>query len=160
MLPNHGFSFEMEDLLKEVFQYLILENALLPPSQRLHLWESRLAAGDTGFCLAQEINFDETVCDEAISSEICKPGREAGEFERNGIKVNTQNFAQYSFLGRPPPQRRLTRDPPRTNSENEQDSRNFAGRPDKQNMLDVFKGKWICEVPVEGGLSTGGEVAF
>lgn len=94
MLPNHGFSFrEMEDLLKEVFsQYLILENALLPPSQRLHLWESRLAAGDTGFCVAQEINFDETVSDEAISSEICKPGREAGEFERNGIKVNTQNL--------------------------------------------------------------------
>ena len=26
------------------------------------------------------------------SSEICKPGREAGEFERNGIKVNTQNL--------------------------------------------------------------------
>ena len=94
MLPNHGFSFrEMEDLLKEVFsQYLILENALLPPSQRLHLWESRLAAGDTGFCVAQEINFDETVSDEAISSEICKPGREAGEFEHNGIKVNTQNL--------------------------------------------------------------------
>ena len=94
MLPNHGFSYrEMEDLLKEVFsQYLILENALLPPSQRLHLWESRLAAGDTGFCVAQEINFDETVSDEAISSEICKPGREAGEFERNGIKVNTQNL--------------------------------------------------------------------
>lgn len=94
MLPNHGFSFrEMEDLLKEVFsQYLILENALLPPSQRLHLWESRLAAGDTGFCVAQEINFDETVSDEAISSEICKPGREAGEFEYNGIKVNTQNL--------------------------------------------------------------------
>ena len=94
MLPNHGFSFrEMEDLLKEVFsQYLILENALLPPSQRLHLWESRLAAGDTGVCVAQEINFDETVSDEAISSEICKPGREAGEFEYNGIKVNTQNL--------------------------------------------------------------------
>ena len=94
MLPNHGFSFrEMEDLLKEVFsQYLILEHALLPPSQRLHLWENRLAAGETGFCVAQEINFDETVCDEAISSEICKPGREAGEFERNGIKVNTQNL--------------------------------------------------------------------
>ena len=94
MLPNHGFSYrEMEDLLKEVFsQYLILENALLPPSQRLHLWESRLAAGDTGVCVAQEINFDETVSDEAISSEICKPGREAGEFEYNGIKVNTQNL--------------------------------------------------------------------
>ena len=94
MLPNHGFSYrEMEDLLKEVFsQYLILENALLPPSQRLHLWESRLAAGDTGVCVAQEINFDETVSDEAISSEICKPGREAGEFEYNGIEVNTQNL--------------------------------------------------------------------
>ena len=94
MLPNHGFSYrEMEDLLKEVFsQYLILENALLPPSQRLHLWESRLAAGYTGVCVAQEINFDETVSDEAISSEICKPGREAGEFEYNGIKVNTQNL--------------------------------------------------------------------
>ena len=94
MLPNHGFSYrEMEDLLKEVFsQYLILENALLPPSQRLHLWESRLTAGDTGVCVAQEINFDETVSDEAISSEICKPGREAGEFEYNGIKVNTQNL--------------------------------------------------------------------
>ena len=94
MLPDHGFSFrEMEDLLKEVFsQYLILENALLPPSQRLHLWESRLAAGDTGLCVTQEINFDETVCDESISSEICKPGREAGEFERNGITVNTQNL--------------------------------------------------------------------
>lgn len=94
MLPNHGFSYrEMEDLLREVFsQYLILENALLPPSQRLHLWESRLAAGDTGVCVAQEINFDETVSDEAISSEICKPGREAGEFEYNGIKVNTQNL--------------------------------------------------------------------
>ncbi|MAN37267.1 MAG: hypothetical protein CMI21_06550 [Opitutae bacterium] len=31
-------------------------------------------------------------------------------------------------------------------------------RPDKQNILDVFKGKWICEVPVESGLSTGGKV--
>ena len=94
MLPDHGFSFrEMEDLLKEVFsQHLILENALLPPSQRLHLWERRLAAGDTGLCVAQEINFDETVCDEAISSDVCKPGREAGEFKRNGITVNTQNL--------------------------------------------------------------------
>ena len=46
----------------------ILENALLPPSQRLHL-ESRLVAGDIGFCV-QEINFDETVCDEAIFRDL------------------------------------------------------------------------------------------
>ena len=121
MLPDHGFSFRgNEDLLKEVFsQYLILENALLPPSQRLHLWESRLAAGDTGFCVAPEINFDETVCDEAISSEICKPGREAGEFERNGIKVSKKTCTILILGSSSQCPEGLPRDPPRTTNENE-----------------------------------------
>jgi SAM-dependent methyltransferase len=94
MLPDHGFSYgEIDSLFGSIFDnYLIIENALLPPSQRLHLWEHRLSTGDTGLCVRQEINFEETVSDKAISSDECKPGREIGEFEENGIGVDTKNL--------------------------------------------------------------------
>jgi SAM-dependent methyltransferase len=32
-------------------------------------------------------------------------------------------------------------------------------QPDKQNILDIFKGKWVCKVPEKSGLSTGGKVS-
>ena len=94
MLPDHGFSYgEIDSLFGSLFDnYLIIENALLPPSQRLHLWEHRLSTGDTGLCVRQEINFEETVSDKAISSDECKPGREIGEFEENGIGIDTKNL--------------------------------------------------------------------
>jgi 2-polyprenyl-3-methyl-5-hydroxy-6-metoxy-1,4-benzoquinol methylase len=91
MLPDHGFSYrEIDSLFGSVFDnYLIIENALLPPLQRLHLWNKRLSTGDTGICVDQEINFEETVFDKAISSNECKDGIESGEVEVNGFKVNT-----------------------------------------------------------------------
>ena len=91
MLPNHGFSYgEIDSLFGSVFDnYLIIENALLPPPQRLHLWEKRLSAGDTGLCVRQDINLDETVSDKAISSNECKDGIEPSEVEVNGFKVST-----------------------------------------------------------------------
>jgi 2-polyprenyl-3-methyl-5-hydroxy-6-metoxy-1,4-benzoquinol methylase len=94
MLPNHGFSYgEIDSLFGSVFEnYLIIENALLPPSKRLHLWEKRLSTGDMGLCVDQKINFEETVSDMAMSSCVCKPGKEISEFKQNGILVDTKNL--------------------------------------------------------------------
>ena len=91
MLPNHGFSYgEIDSLFGSVFEnYLIIENALLPPTKRLHLWEKRLSTGNMGLCVDQKINFDETVSDKAISSNECKGGIQSSEVEVNGFKVNT-----------------------------------------------------------------------
>ena len=91
MLPDHGFSYgEIDSLFGSLFDnYLIIENSLLPPSKRLHLWEKRLSAGNTGLCFRQNINFEETVSDKAISSAECKDGIDSDEIEVNGINISS-----------------------------------------------------------------------
>ena len=94
MLPNHGFSFkEIDSLFGSIFDsYLIIENSLLPPSQRLHLWEQRQSKGETGLCIRQQIKFNETVSDRSISSGVRKPGKVISVFEHDGIFVDTKNL--------------------------------------------------------------------
>lgn len=91
MLPNHGFSFnEINSLFKSIFgdDFLIIENALLPPAQRETLWEERVTKDEIGIRVNQNINFEETVIDPLISSSRCKNGEEIIDLKRNDISVN------------------------------------------------------------------------
>ena len=93
MLPNHGFSYdEIDSLIKSFFfkNYVIIENALLPPAERLHLWEKRKAIGKTGLSFELDINFDETVCDEKIASTKCKKGLDCDIYNSWLIDIKTK----------------------------------------------------------------------
>ena len=91
MLPNHGFSFsEINSLFSSLFQnFIIIENAFLPPMDRMHLWESRFKRGETGICVNQNINLKESVACETLSSLEKKDGVNEEIIRQNRIEFKT-----------------------------------------------------------------------
>lgn len=91
MLPNHGFSFsEIKSLFSSLFQnFVIIENAFLPPMERMHLWKSRFMRGETGICVNQKINLKESVACETLSSLEKKDGVDEAIIRQNGIEFRT-----------------------------------------------------------------------
>lgn len=87
---GHGFFFgELDELLNKHFsRYCIFENALLPFGDRRRLWEKRLAEGNTGIVVSQNIDLSETM---KISDEPheAKRGMEPGTYAFGHLSIDT-----------------------------------------------------------------------
>jgi hypothetical protein len=75
-------------LNKHFSRYCIFENALLPFGDRRRLWEKRLAEGNTGIVVSQNIDLSETMM---ISDEPheAKRGMEPGMYAFGHLSIDT-----------------------------------------------------------------------
>jgi 2-polyprenyl-3-methyl-5-hydroxy-6-metoxy-1,4-benzoquinol methylase len=92
LLGDHGFQFEeIRQLFADEFgRFCIFENALVPFGDRKSRWEKRLASGETGIIITENINLSETVLPEEGVPEI-KQGLAPGRMRLAHFELDT-NF--------------------------------------------------------------------
>ncbi len=90
MLGSHGFSFlEIDALMRRHFsQYCIFENALVPFGSSQEDWTQRLAAGQTGVIVSQEIDLAETILPVDGTAEV-KGGIPPGVYRLGDREIDT-----------------------------------------------------------------------
>ena len=90
LLGDHGFYFkEIKGLFQKNFlQFCIFENALIPTGIEQSLWSKRVASGEVGVIISENIDFSETVLFDNSQPRI-KNGLKAGIYKFAGYDVDT-----------------------------------------------------------------------
>jgi 2-polyprenyl-3-methyl-5-hydroxy-6-metoxy-1,4-benzoquinol methylase len=93
MIDNHGFSFnEIQTLLTINFdKFFIIENSLVPYSDKITSWNERLSANNVGIVITQDINLNEMVLPKGAKPQI-KQGIPAGSIDLLGMKIDTTSL--------------------------------------------------------------------
>ena len=90
LLGSHGFSYaEMHALFAAHFEhFVIFENALVPFGPPKQEWLRRVADGQTGVIVSEQINLDETVLPDDAVPEL-KTGLAAGIYRFQQFEIDT-----------------------------------------------------------------------